>query len=103
SAADHNATIRVSNHHHLTLLCIDQALGGGDVVTERRERVLNCDDVITVVLQQRDQVLEAACIGKGAVNQHDSGFRSRAGCCRGLLCGSYRLRTTAGGGEEKQA
>jgi hypothetical protein len=49
-------------------------LVGSDVVLEGRERVLNRDDVISVVQQQRDQAFEAARVSKGAVHEHDRRF-----------------------------
>jgi hypothetical protein len=86
----------MSDYHHRTLLRINKAFGGSDVVSERRERVLNCDDVITVVLQQWYQVLKAARICKGAVDQNDRRLRGCTARCRGR----YRLRSHTGCGEE---
>src|SRR5206468_3706780 len=88
SATDHEATVRMANHHDRALLRIDKALGGGDVVRQGRERILNRDDVVAVVEQQRYQTLEATCVGKGAVHEHDrwlggAGTRSDARLLRG--------------------
>jgi hypothetical protein len=61
----------MTNHHYRSLLPVDEAFGGSDVVLEGRERVLNRDDVITVIQQKRDEAFEAARIRKGAVHEHD--------------------------------
>src|SRR6266550_981286 len=33
-ASDHNATVRMANHYHRSLLRVDEAFGGSDVVSE---------------------------------------------------------------------
>jgi hypothetical protein len=51
--------------------CVERPFGRRHVIGERGQRVLDCNDLESFGLEQRDDLLPARTIGKRAVNQHD--------------------------------
>ena len=68
---DHGAGVGVADQHGWAVLLIEHALGGGNVVGDRGQRVLHRRDVQADGLQPGDHVRPTRAIGPGTVHQHD--------------------------------
>src|SRR5258707_6343888 len=82
----------MSHEDGRAILARENTAGGGDIVGERREGVLHRTQVITVLLQFRDDTVPARPVDERAVNQHDVAYGAGHRCC-GWFGGS-RLRSS---------
>src|SRR5450830_1906728 len=80
---NHRATPRVTDQHDFAGLCVNDALRGGDVIGQRSQRILYGDHFQALGLQQRDHLLPARSISKGAMDKNNGGSVSsdRRGLC----------------------
>jgi NAD(P)-dependent dehydrogenase (short-subunit alcohol dehydrogenase family) len=94
--SDYTAGPRMAHQNHSPTLGINHPLGGAHIICQGRQRVLHRHHLQAFGLQQRNHLVPAGAIGKGAVHQHHGGVRQRRGGGIGLA-GEHR-----GGHERRQ-
>lgn len=73
----------MADHDHGPVLRLDEPFRRSDVVIERRERILNSDDRIVLLLKQRYELLSSRGIRKATVHEND---RRSCGARRDVHC-----------------
>src|SRR6266446_4945483 len=96
---DHRSAIGVAHENDGFALRVDDEIGRGDVTCERKRRILDDGDVVSVFLQVLVDTLPAGAVYETAVNKNDGGHHVRVGheqflsvmvclrCCRLRLGG----------------
>src|SRR5713226_7405546 len=71
--SDHRPAIGVAHENDGFALRVDDAIGRGDVICERKRRILDDGDVVAVFLQVLVDTLPAGAVYETAVNKNDGG------------------------------
>ena len=71
SFGHHRSAIGVANENDRLALCVDGALDHGDVVFERKSRILDDADAVAVLAQQAVDTLPAGAVDETPVNQNN--------------------------------